>query len=150
MYTDDFPVYVRWHSTSHINNRSHDSQLPILVDTEAPYQWYSINDGKINQSHLFYSNVPTNNVLLVKIEGPIWYTIYHQLPALQGVNKPPLFINQPKGKGNQWYQQLFHGGIATDVLRTDSPPFSTRAGPAMLLGGVSDCHILGIRPHRNS
>ena len=32
--------------------------------------------------------VPTNNVLLVKIEGPIWYTIYHHLPAVKGVNNP--------------------------------------------------------------
>jgi len=28
-----------------------------------------------------------NNVLLVKIEGPVWYTIYH-LPVVKGVNKP--------------------------------------------------------------
>ena len=30
----------------------------------------------------------TNNVLLVKIEGPVWYTIYHHLPVVEGVNKP--------------------------------------------------------------
>jgi len=30
----------------------------------------------------------TNNVLLVKIEGPVWYTIYHHLPVVKGVNKP--------------------------------------------------------------
>ena len=29
-----------------------------------------------------------NNVLLVKIEGPVRYTIYHHLPAVKGVNKP--------------------------------------------------------------
>jgi hypothetical protein len=29
-----------------------------------------------------------NNVLLVKIEGPVWYTIYHHLPVVKGVNKP--------------------------------------------------------------
>jgi len=29
-----------------------------------------------------------NNVLLVKIEGPVWYTIYHHLPVVNGVNKP--------------------------------------------------------------
>ena len=28
------------------------------------------------------------NVLLVKIEGPVWYTIYHHLPVVKGVNKP--------------------------------------------------------------
>jgi len=35
----------------------------------------------------------TNNVLLVKIEGPVWYTIYHHLPVVKGVNNPS--INQP-------------------------------------------------------
>ena len=35
----------------------------------------------------------TNNVLLVKIEGPVWYTIYHHLPV-KGVNNP-LFFHQP-------------------------------------------------------
>ena len=34
-----------------------------------------------------------NNVLLVKIEGPVRYTIYHHLPVVKGVNKPS--INQP-------------------------------------------------------
>ena len=28
-----------------------------------------------------------NNVLLVKIEGPVWYTIYHHLPVAKGINK---------------------------------------------------------------
>ena len=28
------------------------------------------------------------SVLLVKIEGPVWYTIYHHLPVVKGVNKP--------------------------------------------------------------
>ena len=31
---------------------------------------------------------PTNNVLLVKIDGPVWYTIYHHLPVVKGVNTP--------------------------------------------------------------
>ena len=30
----------------------------------------------------------SNNVLLVKIEGSVWYTIYHHLPVVKGVNKP--------------------------------------------------------------
>jgi hypothetical protein len=34
-----------------------------------------------------------NNVGLVKIEGPVWYTIY------QG-KQTPLLINQPMGKGH--------------------------------------------------
>ena len=29
----------------------------------------------------------TNNVLLVKIEGLVWYTIYHHLLVVKGVNK---------------------------------------------------------------
>jgi len=29
-----------------------------------------------------------NIVLLVKIEGPVWYTIYHHLPVVKGVNNP--------------------------------------------------------------
>jgi len=37
-----------------------------------------------------------NNVLLVKIEGPIWYTIYYHLPVVKGVNKP---LYSPT---NQW------------------------------------------------
>ena len=28
----------------------------------------------------------SNNVLLVKIEGPLWYTIYHHFPVVKGVN----------------------------------------------------------------
>ena len=35
-----------------------------------------------------------NNVLLVKIEGPVWYTIYHHLPVVKGVSSNPS-INQP-------------------------------------------------------
>ena len=30
----------------------------------------------------------SNNVLLVKIEGSVCYTIYHPLPVVQGVNTP--------------------------------------------------------------
>ena len=36
----------------------------------------------------------TNNALLVKIEGPVWYTIYHHPPVLKGVHTH-LSINQP-------------------------------------------------------
>ena len=38
-----------------------------------------------------------NNVLLVKIEGPVWYTIYHHLPIVKGHYYTPLLINQPMG-----------------------------------------------------
>ena len=35
-----------------------------------------------------------NHVLLVKIEGLVWYTIYHHLPVVKGVSSNPS-INQP-------------------------------------------------------
>ena len=37
----------------------------------------------------------TNIVLLVKIEGSVWYTIYHHLPIVKGAS--PLFSST-----NQW------------------------------------------------
>jgi hypothetical protein len=40
----------------------------------------------------------TNNVLLVKIEGAVWYTIYHHLPVVKGLLQTPLLINQKKEK----------------------------------------------------
>ena len=43
------------------------------------------------------NNQSTNNVLLVKIEGSVWYTIYHNLPVVKGVQHTPLLINQPLG-----------------------------------------------------
>ena len=43
-----------------------------------------------------------NNVLLVKIEGPVWYTIYHHLPV-KGVNlQTPLFSST-----NQWEKDIY-------------------------------------------
>ena len=30
----------------------------------------------------------SNGVPLVKIEGLVWYTIYHHLPVVKGVNNP--------------------------------------------------------------
>jgi hypothetical protein len=41
------------------------------------------------------------NVLLVKIKGPVWYTIYHQTNRLfKGFVQARLLINQPIGKGH--------------------------------------------------
>ena len=34
------------------------------------------------------SKVDINNVLLIKIKGPVWYTIYHHLPVKGGFFKP--------------------------------------------------------------
>ena len=62
----------------------------------------------------FYCYVSFNNVLLVKIEGPVTgipsISIYHQLAAVKGVKQPPLLINQPMGKGHLWlvYQKVHH------------------------------------------
>ena len=38
--------------------------------------------------HHMFHHFEHNNVLLVKIEGPVWYTIYHHLPVVKGVSKP--------------------------------------------------------------
>ena len=48
------------------------------------------------ETRMVWFSVTPNNVLLVKIEGPVWYTIYHHLssnkPVVQGVNlQSPLF-----------------------------------------------------------
>ena len=65
---------------------------------------------------------PLNNVLLVKIEGPGWYTIYHHLPVVfKGFLKNPLifFINQPTHRihgagiytnmtGLYWWDPCYH------------------------------------------
>ena len=42
--------------------------------------------------------------MLVNIEGPCWYHIYHHLPVAKGVNKP-LLINQPMRKGHLWIER---------------------------------------------
>ena len=43
--------------------------------------------------------VTAKNVLLVKIKGPVWHTIYHHLPIVKGGKTHPS-INQPMGKGH--------------------------------------------------
>ena len=49
-----------------------------------------------NQDHKILSN----NVLLVKVEGPVWYTIYHHLHVKGFFFQTRLLINQPMGKGH--------------------------------------------------
>ena len=48
---------------------------------------------------------PSNNVLLGRIEGPVWYTIYHQLPVVIRGKQTPLFSST-----NQWEKDIndFH------------------------------------------
>ena len=50
---------------------------------------------------------PINNVLLVKIEAGDWYTIYHNLPVVQGGLLHP-FIDQPTSGnlGHLWNSWL--------------------------------------------
>ena len=43
---------------------------------------------------LLWQSFFINNVLLVKIEVPVWYTIYHHGPVVKGVSSNPS-INQP-------------------------------------------------------
>ena len=50
---------------------------------------------------LDYQKVILYNVLLVKIEGPIWYTINHHLPVVTGVNKT---LYEPT---NQWEKNIY-------------------------------------------
>jgi hypothetical protein len=42
---------------------------------------------------------------LVKIEGAVWYTIYHHLPVVKGVSSNPS-INQPTNRnlGHLWHK----------------------------------------------
>ena len=49
---------------------------------------------ELGRGMIFPWNDGINNVLLVKIEGPVWYTIYHHLPVVKGVSPNPS-INQP-------------------------------------------------------
>jgi hypothetical protein len=43
-----------------------------------------------------------NHMLLVKIEGPVWYTIYHHLLVVKGVLQTPLFSST-----NQWEKDIY-------------------------------------------
>ena len=55
-----------------------------------------------------------NNVLLVKIEGSVWHTIYHHLPIVfQGFVQTPLLINQPMGK-NIYDGHMMINGMVLD------------------------------------
>jgi hypothetical protein len=50
------------------------------------------------EHHWIFDPCGINNVLLLKIEGPVWYTIYHHLTVVKGVTHTSLLINQPMGK----------------------------------------------------
>ena len=89
--------------------------------------------------HIFLWDFP-NNVLLVKIEGPVWYTIYHRLPRGK---QPPLLINQPMGRGHLifHYKPSSYWGTSSSRLpatprrkgRGDWPPrHTTHLGPVLM------------------
>ena len=44
---------------------------------------------------------PTNHVLLVKIQGPVRYTIYHHLAIVKGADKP---LYSPD---NNWEKDIY-------------------------------------------
>ena len=71
----------------------------MFQTTNQPIIWQKSSDCSIP--------VQPNNVLLVEIEGPVWYTIYHQRNLLlKGFVQTLLFINQPMEKGHLWLQLL--------------------------------------------
>ena len=60
----------------------------------SPWPGMCVYDCICTMSIHVYLYVSSNNVLLVKIEGSVWYTIYHHLPVVKGVC-PNTSINQP-------------------------------------------------------
>ena len=62
------------------------------------------------------------NVLLVKIKGPVWYTIYHQTNRLfKGFVQARLLINQPIGKGHLCH--MISAMISTKKKQTYIKPY---------------------------
>ena len=57
-----------------------------------PHSWIFLGYTAYRSSKRYTGLI--NNVLLVKIEGPVWYTIYNHLPVVKGVSSNPS-INQP-------------------------------------------------------
>ena len=52
-------------------------------------------------SQTWQKTISNNHVLLGKLEGPVWHTIYHQLPVVIRGKQTLLLINQLMGKGHQ-------------------------------------------------
>jgi len=40
----------------------------------------------MEKQQFLYGFILNNNVLLLKTEEPVWYTVYHHLPVVTGVN----------------------------------------------------------------
>ena len=72
--------------------------IPSFLDNSEPWwvRWKKWR-GEIRHERI----MKYNNVLLVKKEGPVWYTIYHHLPVVKGVNKP-LYQST-----NQWEKDIY-------------------------------------------
>ena len=82
-----------------------------------------MNYSKICWSFIFWmKSAMGNNVLLVKIEGPVWYTIYHQLPIVKGVKHTPLLINQPLGIWDIYGVVMIIVGLFSIVFGQDHSP----------------------------
>ena len=82
------------HRIFYSNKQANTNQMFIIFYQVSPliYQQYC---HVMSTNHFIINCALTlHNVLLVKIEGPVWYTIYHHLPVVKGVNKP-LSIHQP-------------------------------------------------------
>ena len=74
---------------------------------------------------IVFDNIMGNDVLLEKIEGLVWYTIYHHLPAVRGGKQTPLLINQPMGKGHLWDSMgIFH---CPSIVQSSGPKLTQDA-----------------------
>ena len=79
------------------------------VDLQLPWHW--LPKGISN------SSIGTNNVLLVKINGPVWYTIYHHKNLLlKGFLQTPLFSSTKQWEFGTSMTHRIHGaGIYANI-----------------------------------
>jgi len=62
----------------------------------------------------------SNNVVFVKREGPVWYTIYHQLPVPRGVSSNASIHQPTNGKRasmNGFKKTVENKGIECDSAK---------------------------------
>jgi hypothetical protein len=80
---------------------------------------------------------------LVKIEGTVWYTIYHHfhhLPVVKGVNKPLYY------SPNQWEKDIYEAiGSAGSESRRFDPPWEAMALSATCRRNKALCRDLHVR-----
>ena len=58
------------------------------------------NPYDLGNPHIHFWEMPIMS-FLVQIDGPVWHTIYHRLPVVEGVNKP-LYSST-----NQWEKDIY-------------------------------------------